>query len=308
MRMCLRNCIVSEYFQLTHRKGIVMKKYALFLGCTVPVRAQHYELAARGVAKELGIEFIDMPSASCCGFPIKAVDAETALLLAARNLGLASKLQLNIVTLCNSCTAMLSDAQGQLDSKNFYKKFKDLGFSYPNKVKVRHFVRMLYEDIGIDNIKKAIKKSLKNLKLIAHYGCHYLRPSYLYTFDNSEYPHTLDELITATGASSIDYYDKKMCCGGSVLGIDEELALKLANHKLATAKNNNADAMVSICPFCTVMYEDNQRKVEARFNANYGLPVLYYPQLLGLGLGLSPGTVGLKFNRIKTDLIIEKIT
>jgi len=61
-----------------------MKKYALFLGCTVPVRAQHYELSARNVAEKLEIDFEDMKGASCCGFPIKAVDAETALLMAAR--------------------------------------------------------------------------------------------------------------------------------------------------------------------------------------------------------------------------------
>ena len=123
------------------------KKYALFLGCTVPVRAQHYELATRAVARELGIEFVDLTDGSCCGFPLKALDAETSLLLAARNVGLASSMNLDLVTLCNSCTAMLSDAQMQLETKNFHDKFKELGFSYPHKVKVRHFVRILYEDI-----------------------------------------------------------------------------------------------------------------------------------------------------------------
>jgi len=285
-----------------------MRNYALFLGCTVPVRAQHYELAARGVAKELNIEFVDMPNASCCGFPIKALDAETSLLIAARNIGLASKMHLDIVTLCNSCTATLSDAQLKLKSKEFYYKFKNLGFSYPNEIRVRHFVRMLYEDIGIENIKRAIKKPLKSLSVIAHYGCHYMRPSYLYGFDDPEYPHTLDDLINATGATSIDYLDKKMCCGGSVLGVDEGLALTLANHKLSVAKKAYADALISICPFCTVMYEDNQRKVEAKFNITFGIPVLYYPQLLGLGFGLSQDAVGLKFNRIKTDSILEKLT
>jgi heterodisulfide reductase subunit B len=284
-----------------------MKKYALFLGCTVPVRAQHYELSARNVARELGIELVDLPEASCCGFPLKAVDAETSLLLAARNLGLASQLGLDVVTLCNSCTAMLSDAQQQLKHKEFYKKFKELGFAYPNEVIVRHFVRVLYEDIGIDTIKKAIKKSLGGLRVMAHYGCHYMRPSQLYGFDNAEVPYTFDELVNATGAESIDYIDKKMCCGGSVLGIDEGLAVTMANHKLNIAKKSNVDALISICPFCTIMYEDNQRKAEAKFNTQYGIPVLYYPQLLGLGLGLDANGVGLRFNRIKPDVLLEKI-
>ncbi|MEO0094891.1 MAG: CoB--CoM heterodisulfide reductase iron-sulfur subunit B family protein [candidate division WOR-3 bacterium] len=284
-----------------------MKRYALFLGCTVPVRAQHYELATRNVAKELGIEFVDLKEGSCCGFPLKALDAETSLLMAARNVGLASNLGLDVVTLCNSCTAMLSDAQLKLKEGEFRRKFTELGFTYPNEIKVRHFVRMLYEDVGVDSLNKAIKKPLKNLRIISHYGCHYLRPSYLHSFDNVENPHTLEQLVGLTGATIIDYQEKKLCCGGSVLGVDEELALKMANQKLSVAKNNNADALISICPFCTVMYEDNQRKVETKFNTAYSLPVLYYPQLLGLGLGLAPDLCGLKFNRIKPDGIISKL-
>ena len=181
-----------------------------------------------------------MIGSSCCGFPMKAVHAETALLIAARNLALASAMNLNIVTLCNSCTAMLSDAQLELKNNDFYKKFKELGLSYPHDITVKHFVRMLYEDVGIKTLKKAVKKPLKGLEVIAHYGCHYMRPSYLYGFDNTEVPHTFDELINVTGAHSIDYADKKMCCGGSVLGIDEQLAVTMANHKLREAKKKKA--------------------------------------------------------------------
>jgi len=284
-----------------------MKKYALFLGCTVPVRAQHYELSARAVAKELGIEFVDMKAASCCGFPLKAVDAETSLLLAARNLGIASKLNLNVATLCNSCTAMLSDAQMQLKNNEFYKKFKKLGFSYPNEVQVRHFARILYEDVGIETIKSAVKKSLNALSVITHYGCHYMRPSQLYGFDNPEVPHTFDELVNVTGAKSVEYTDKKMCCGGSVLGIDEGLAVTMANHKLNIAKNSGVDALISICPFCTIMYEDNQRKAEQKFATQYNIPVLYYPQLLGLSFGWDKNAVGLRFNRVRPNALLEKI-
>lgn len=282
-------------------------KYALFLGCTVPVRAQHYELSARNTAQRFGIQFSEMPGASCCGFPMKAVDAETALLIAARNISIASAMGLNVVTLCNSCTAMLSDAQRELHNNDFYRKCKELGFRYPHEVTVKHYVRMLYEDIGIDAIKAAVKKPLRDLSVISHYGCHYMRPSYLYGFDDPEVPHTFDELVAATGARSVDYLDKKMCCGGSVLGVDEALAVTMANHKLQIAKTEAADALISICPFCTVMYEDNQRKAEEKFNTQYNLPVLYYPQLLGLSLGLDRNEIGFRFNRVRPNALLEKV-
>ncbi|UCC11437.1 MAG: CoB--CoM heterodisulfide reductase iron-sulfur subunit B family protein [candidate division WOR-3 bacterium] len=282
-------------------------KYALFLGCTVPVRAQHYELSARNTAHALGIEFEEMSGASCCGFPMKAVDAETSLLIAARNISIASALNLNIITLCNSCTAMLSDAQLELQNNSFYRKCKELGFAFPHDVTVKHYVRMLYEDIGIAKIKAAVKKPLSALNVIAHYGCHYMRPSYLYGFDDPEVPHTFDELVTATGATSVKYPDKKMCCGGSVLGVDEALAVTMANHKLQIAKTEAADALISICPFCTVMYEDNQRKAEEKFETQYNLPVLYYPQLLGLSFGLDKNAVGFRFNRVRPTALLAKV-
>jgi heterodisulfide reductase subunit B len=202
---------------------------------------------------------------------------------------------------------MLSDAQKQMENDHFRKKFKTLGFAYPHDVTVKHFVRVLYEDIGLDVIKKKVRKRLDSLKVIAHYGCHYMRPSYIYGFDNPEVPHTFDELITLTGAQSIDYFDKKMCCGGSVLGVDEKLAVTMANHKLHFAKGNGADALVSICPFCTVMYEDNQRKAEEQFETQYGIPVLYYPQLLGLSFGLDKNAIGMRFNRVRPTALLEKI-
>ena len=64
-------------------------RYALYLGCTAPVRTMNYELAARNTASRLGIELVDTNDFGCCGFPLKSVHHGTALLLSARNLALA---------------------------------------------------------------------------------------------------------------------------------------------------------------------------------------------------------------------------
>jgi heterodisulfide reductase subunit B len=114
-------------------------------------------------------------------------------------------------------------------------------------------------------------------------------------------------LIEATGAQSIPYEDKLACCGGGVLAIDEQIALAMAQRKLEHVRTEQADAMVLICPFCSIMYESNQRKIEKAFGTEYKLPVLFYPQLLGLALGLEPDELGLKMNRVKTTELMKKI-
>ena len=288
-------------------------RYALFLGCTVPVRALNYEVSARKVADKLSIELVDINDFGCCGFPVKSVDRETFLLMAAKNLSLAEEKGLDILSLCSACTSVLTEANKKLKEdedlrKRINKQLSVLGRKYEGKIKVKHFARVLYEDIGTDKIRKNLKVDLSGFKFAAHYGCHYLKPSEIYEgFDDPENPKTLDELIEVTGAESIFYEDKKGCCGGGILGIDELTALKVAKTKLDRVKSAKADAICLICPFCSIMYEGSQKKIERQFETEYNLPVLYYPQILGLALGISPDQLGFKINRIKPRKILERL-
>lgn len=288
-------------------------RYALFLGCTIPVRAQNYELAARKVAEKLGTEFVDVPEFSCCGFPVKSVSHEASLLVSARNLAIAEERGLNIVTLCNACTVTLVEANEELKKdpdlrQKINEKLKKLGKEYKGTVEVKHFARILYEDYGIDKLKEYIVRPLEGINIAVHYGCHFLRPSEVYQeFDNPENPKSLDELVNITGAQSIWYKGRDKCCGGGILGIKEEDALKMTKNKLDNIKEVEADAMISICPFCSVMYEGSQKKIEKMFETEYNIPVLYYPQLLGLAMGFEPEELGYKMNRIKAKKMLEKV-
>ena len=62
-----------------------------------------------------------------------------------------------------------------------------------------------------------------------------------------------------------------------------------------------------MCPFCSVMYDDNQKKIEATFEEELGLQVFYYPQLLGLALGMEPKALGLNMNRVKMKPLLARL-
>ncbi|MEA3340551.1 MAG: CoB--CoM heterodisulfide reductase iron-sulfur subunit B family protein, partial [Chloroflexota bacterium] len=178
----------------------------------------------------------------------------------------------------------------------------------------RHFARMLYEEVGVERLRETVTVSadgshpLADFKFALHYGCHYLKPSHLYDgFDDPENPQSLDRLVEATGARVARYEDESLCCGGGILGFDEETALLLTKQKLDHITATQADAMVLICPFCSIMYEANQRRVEKRYETSYKLPVLYYPQILGLAMGFSLEEMGIKLNRVKPRKIIEAL-
>lgn len=275
--------------------------------------AQQNEIATRRVAKELEIKLTDVVDFACCGFPIKPVSIETARLLAARNLSVAEEHELNICTICTGCTGSLQDANKEIQENPRYRaevnrQLHTIGREYTGKVTVKHFARILYEDIGVDNLKRKVKRSLEALTVASHYGCHYLKPTHVYdSKEDPEFPHSIDDLIALTGARTIDYDEKLQCCGGNLLGVDESTALSMASSKLDHVHAAAADAFALICPLCNVMFDRNQRSIEKRLNRRYGLPVLFYPQLLGLALDLNPTELGYEVNRTPASSIVSQI-
>jgi len=82
----------------------------------------------------------------------------------------------------------------------------------------------------------------------------------------------------------------------------------VTKQKLDHVTAAGADALVLICPFCSIMYEANQRRVEKLYETSYKLPVLYYPQVLGLAMGFSLEDMGIKLNRVKPRELIKRIS
>jgi len=287
-------------------------KVALFLGCTVPVRAQNYEASARRVAERLGIELVDVEGFGCCGYPIKGLSSRATLWMAARSLALAEREGLDVVSLCSACGATLAEARHELEHEGSreaaQKVLSELGLEYKGTARVRHFARFLFEEIGPEALASHFTRSLEPLKLALHYGCHYLKPTAAHQGpDEPEYPHTIEEMVRATGATVVHHPKELSCCGGGVLAVREEAALAMAKGKLDAVAEAGANAMVSVCPFCSVMYEGNQRKIEKDFETSYGLPVFYLTQILGLAMGMDDKELGFKQNRVKPKKVLALI-
>jgi heterodisulfide reductase subunit B len=298
-------------------------KFALYLGCTVPVRAMNYELSARRTAERLGIQFVDVAGFTCCGYPAKPLSQQAALLMTANNLALAEEQGLDICALCSACTSTLVEANkplqedADLRAKINEQLVETTGRRYEGTIRVRHYARILYEDIGLERLREAVALALSqgqgtdlsSFGFAAHYGCHFLKPAHIYEgFDDPENPHTLGDLIEATGARLVHYQEEGECCGGGILAIDQETALAIAKSKLDHIHIVDADGMVLICPFCDIMYEINQRSIERQYDVTYRLPVLYYPQLLGLALGFTPDELGFRLNRVKSRKLLRQLS
>lgn len=273
-------------------------KFALFLGCNIPVRVQHYELSARAVLGKLGIEVADNNEFKCCGNPIRNIDNKTFVLMAARNLALAEKQGLDMMVLCKCCFGSLKKAahlmkQNPSIQDEVNAQLSKEGLKYTGRNGVKHFLSVLYHGIGIDALKEKVTRPFKDIKIATHYGCHALRPSDITEFDNPVAPVLFDELVTVTGAKSIDWPLKLECCGAPLLGVNDRLSMDLTEKKLADGKRAGADYLCVACPYCQMQFGRVQQMMAPSRNMNYSLLSVLFPQLIGLAMGIGGEALGI---------------
>ena len=287
-------------------------RYLIFLGCAVPYRVSAYEISARKILQKLGVELVEMPEFNCCGLPMDPVSHEMMLILAARNLALAEEKGLNILALCPGCAGTLKKVNKMLKEDKAFreeinKHLKEAELEFKGTIEAKHLMQALIEDVGLEKIKNTVVKPLTMLKVAEHNGCHILRPKEFIGFDDPEDPKTLKTLIEATGATCLDYMDETECCGAPSVGVNDKIALQLARDKLDHIKMVDAQALITICPFCHIMYDTNELRIEKMFNETYGIPILHYTQLLGLAMDIPPEELALNELRVDASKIMKQV-
>jgi heterodisulfide reductase subunit B len=279
-----------------------MMKYAMFLGCNIPARVTQYETSARAVLRQIDVQLVDIREFNCCGYPLRNSDQKAFLFSAAVNLALAENAGLDVMALCKCCFGSLKEAQhilaeeGDLQTE-INRLLAQRGLKYSGKPQVKHFLSVLYHDVGLDAIKSKITRQYKAFKIATHYGCHALRPSKVTQFDDPVAPVIFDKLVELTGAVSVDWNNKLECCGAPILGVNDDLSMNLTARKLADGRKADADFLCSACPYCHMQFDTVQQMMVSK-NGDDPLASVLYPQLLGLCMGIDEKTLGIDMNQL----------
>jgi heterodisulfide reductase subunit B len=243
-----------------------------------------------------------MPDWTCCGStPAHATDAVLAASLPARNLLIAQSMGRDVVTCCAACYSRLALANKALEenAKLRAEVTEALGEEYAGGVRVRHFLQVLIEDIGLAQLRERIEKPFAGLKAACYYGCLLGRPREISMFDDPEDPRMLEELLKAAGADPVEWPFKTECCGASFSITRTETVKRLSGEILKMARDSGAECMVVACPLCQTNLDLRQSDIEEAAGEKFGLPVFYFTQILGRALGIPDKALGL--SRLVTD-------
>lgn len=288
-----------------------MVKYVSFLGCQIPMRIPSVEIASRKVFEKIGLETADLLGYSCCPEPVisRLLDKTAWLAISARNLALTEELGLDLMTLCNGCYETLVETNEVLkrEPEELHKVneiLKHYGKQYTGKVKVKHAVEVLYEDIGVERIKQQVIKP-KKIRVALHYGCHlYREPD---GGDIMRKPNMMKELTRLTGVEIVDYGLERLCCGYPSMQADEEFSLKQRLlPKLKRLSEAGADAAVLTCPACTIQFEMGQTMLK-RYGIQYSIPCINLMELLALSFGVPSKDLHLDFHKSPVLQLAQKM-
>lgn len=294
-----------------------MSYYAFFWGCSIPAKYPHLEKATRLVLDRLEVPYRDLDNFACC--PEKTLvnnyDQKLWKVAAARNVAVAEKAQMGILTTCTGCYSTLKSVSSHLrvyteDLTFVNERLKEVGLEFTGKMhdRIKHIIQYLHDELGLSKLQKSVVKSMKGMKIAVHGGCHLVRPSKSIHFDDPIQPVKYDRLVEVLGAESVVYKTKMLCCGGSLDRVDQsDKALEVARAKLRELKRIGVDAITTTCPECFKVYDNNQFFLQRRFKESYGIPVITYQQLLGLAMGFDAEELGLVNHKIDSTSFIEKL-
>ena len=283
--------------------------YSYYPGCSAAGTGRPYEESLLAVFETLGTGLDALDDWNCCGataYP--STDLEKGFALSARNLALAEDARpgeeaVDLVAPCAGCYRALLKTErmlrdGGAEAARVGGALRAIGLDYEGRARPRHPLDVLVNEVGLDRIEDAVVRPLEGLRVACYYGCLLVRP--YATFDDERDPTSLERLMQALGAETVDWPHRTRCCGGScycggpIVGALPEATLRKSFELLADAKARGANVVVSVCPLCQFNLEAFQGQISRTFHEPIELTVAYFTQLVGLALGLPERTLGIQ--------------
>lgn len=283
-------------------------RFAYYPGCASSSFAREHDSSSRAVSKLLGIDLAELENWNCCGADsVRSVDRFASVVLPARNLALAERDGLDLLVTCPGCYQVFSRTRELCETDDSLKakvnaSLSSLGLAYSGKVRARHLLDVIINDIGLAKISQGVKRQLTSIEAVPYYGCQLAGFPKSSRFDDPQRPQTLSKLIATMGAEPVPFPNATRCCGGPLFMTHPEAASSMTRNILRSAKDAGGNCIVTTCELCHFNLDARQSAIEKKYEEKYSIPIVHFTQLLGLGLGIDSKTLGLDRNIVPFNL------
>jgi heterodisulfide reductase subunit B len=267
-----------------------MTRIGYYPGCALHGSSNDFETSVRACMKVLQMELGELNDWICCGATAAhSINRKLSLALPGRNLGIAERDgYTDLFAPCPMCSMELIKTKKALnEDKALRAEISDIVETpVTGSTEVINLIQ-IFQRIGLDRIKAAVKTPLEHISAACYYGCLLTRPPRTVDFDDAERPRSMETVLAALGAKAVEWNFATECCGAGMTMSHEETVLGLSNKIISNAKAHGANCLVVACPMCHVNLDMKQGAVEQAHGVKHDMPVYYLSDLVGLALGLS---------------------
>lgn len=270
-------------------------KIAYYPGCSLDGSALEYGLSTHRTAEIMGVELVELDDWNCCGATSgHNTNKLLSLALPARNLAIAEQTGLDVLAPCAACYNRFRAAEHAVrqDEKLREKIEQVIEMEYSAQNETLSILELLVNKVGTENVAAKVTQPLKGMKAACYYGCLLVRPAEHTGFDDMEDPQSMDKIVQALGAETVNWSHKTECCGAALATSRPDVGTKMIFEVLKNAKEAGAECIVTACPLCMMNLDMRQAGVEKTFKVKIDLPVYYVTELLAIACGDAPATVG----------------
>jgi heterodisulfide reductase subunit B len=265
-------------------------------GCALHGTSNDYEDSVRACLGALDVGLKEVSDWICCGATAAhSINHKLALALPARNLALAERDGFaEILAPCPMCSMELLKASNVMKSDEALRAEMGRIVELPceGRTAVLNLIQV-FQKVGLDKLKAAVKKPLEGVKAACYYGCLLTRPPETLRFDDCERPSSMEAVVAAVGGATVEWNYKTECCGAGMTMANEDIVLDLSHKILANAAAHGANCVVVACPMCHVNLDMKQAAIEQRYSVRHGMTIYYLSDLVGRALGLDDKALGI---------------
>lgn len=279
-----------------------VRRYGYEPGCFRPPKRRAGEAGLLDAVRAVGLELeiVDERTGDAPG--ALALNGLPAYTRVARLLSLAARLGRGafprrpptIVSPCTACFRNLSRARQALATHADLRRqvdacLADEGFRCePGRVRVRHLLDVLWEDVGLDAVRARVSRPLSGRRVAAYYGCLAIRDNGARGARTAGFETRFEQLLEALGADVVDFPLRSHCCGGRASEASAEVAASLVGRIRRSAAERRVEVIAVACPRCRHNLRSRLGTLPAAAPEPPEIHVRYFTELMAEAFGPGP--------------------